>query len=67
VHEKQSLHIDAHTARTRWRGESMDYGLAIDVLLGQERRPAQAGVTTISGPRRGDRQSPATLAPPQLS
>ena len=38
VHEKQSLHIDAHTARTRWRGESMDYGLAIEVLRGRERR-----------------------------
>jgi hypothetical protein len=39
VHEEQALHIDAHTARTRWRGEPMDYGLAIDVLLGQEHRP----------------------------
>jgi hypothetical protein len=38
VNEEQALHIDAHTARTRWRGEPMDYGLAIDVLLGQERR-----------------------------
>jgi len=46
VHEKQSLHIDAHTARTRWRGESMDYGLAIDVLLGQERRARDVPAAT---------------------
>ena len=37
-HEAQDIHIDANTARTHWRGESMDYGLAIDVLLGKERR-----------------------------
>jgi hypothetical protein len=46
VHEEQSLHIDAHTARTRWRGESMDYGLAIDVLLGQERRARDVPAAT---------------------
>jgi hypothetical protein len=32
--------MDPHTARTHWRGESMDYGLAVDVLLGKERRAA---------------------------
>jgi hypothetical protein len=37
-HEQDGIHIDPHTARTHWRGESMDYGLAIDVLLGKERR-----------------------------
>jgi hypothetical protein len=36
-HAAHGLHIDPHTARTRWRGESMDYGLAIDVLLAKER------------------------------
>jgi len=48
VHAKQSLHIDAHTARTRWRGEPMDYGLAIDVLLGQERRPRDVAAETFT-------------------
>jgi hypothetical protein len=42
-HESQDVHIDPHTARTHWRGESMDYGLAIDVLLGKERRAADTG------------------------
>ena len=33
------LHIDAQTAATRWRGERMDYGIAIDSLLYRTRRP----------------------------
>jgi len=37
-HEAQDIHIDPHTARTRWRGESMDYGIAVDILLAKERR-----------------------------
>jgi hypothetical protein len=43
AHADQGMHIDAHTARTRWRGETMDYGIAIDVLLGKERRARAAG------------------------
>ena len=35
--EEHALKIDAHTARTRWRGEPMDYGLAINVLLSKDR------------------------------
>jgi hypothetical protein len=31
------IRIDLQTARTRWRGESMDYGIAIDVLLAKQR------------------------------
>jgi len=41
-HEAQDIHIDPHTARTRWRGESMDYGIAIDILLAKERRAREA-------------------------
>ena len=37
-HEADGIHIDTLTARTHWRGESMDYGLAIEVLLSKERR-----------------------------
>lgn len=35
---ERGIHIDAHTAATRWRGETMDYGIAIDSLLYRERR-----------------------------
>jgi hypothetical protein len=44
-HERDGIHIDAGTARTHWRGESMDYGLAIDVLLDRERRASPASWT----------------------
>jgi hypothetical protein len=37
-HSQRGLRIDAQTARTHWRGERMDYGLAIDVLLSKNRR-----------------------------
>jgi hypothetical protein len=35
--ERAGLSIDPETAVTRWRGESMDYGTAIDALLLNER------------------------------
>ena len=38
VHEQQGIRIDKNTARTRWRGEKMDYGLGIEVLLQHARR-----------------------------
>jgi hypothetical protein len=38
VHEQQGIHIDADTAATLWRGEKMDYGLGVFVLLQQARR-----------------------------
>jgi len=42
-HLEHGLRIDAHTAVTRWRGERMDHGLAIDLLVaGVERAQAQA-------------------------
>jgi hypothetical protein len=28
-------------ARTLWRGESMDYGIAIEVLLAKDRQPTR--------------------------
>ncbi|HEY0681619.1 MAG TPA: hypothetical protein VGD45_04765 [Steroidobacter sp.] len=33
THEEQGLHIERHTAATRWDGESYDHALAIEVLL----------------------------------
>ncbi len=32
-HAERGIHIDANTATTGWRGERMDYGVAIDSLL----------------------------------
>jgi len=37
-HREEGIHINADTAMTLWRGESMDYGLAVEVLLQQARR-----------------------------
>ncbi len=36
-HPGGDTHINRNTAVTRWRGERMDYGLAIEVLLAQAR------------------------------
>jgi hypothetical protein len=48
AHDQQGIHIDKSTATTRWRGEKMDYGLAIEALLQRARR--DRGVS-------GDRQA----------
>ena len=39
-HEQEGIHIDKTTAATLWRGETMDYGLAIEVLLQHSHREA---------------------------
>jgi hypothetical protein len=39
-HEQEGIHIDKTTAATLWRGETMDYGLAIEVLLQHSHRGA---------------------------
>ena len=39
AHEQQGIVIDKKTATTRWRGEKMDYGLGIEVLLQHAKRP----------------------------
>ena len=44
-HRGQGLRIDAETAATHWRGEKMDYGIAIDSLLWHARREAEGGVS----------------------
>jgi hypothetical protein len=33
AHAAQAVHIDRSTAATRWRGETIDYGQAIGVLV----------------------------------
>jgi len=37
-HAEHDIHIDAHTARTHWRGEHMDYGIAVDILLSRSQQ-----------------------------
>lgn len=39
-HDQHGIRIDENTAATRWRGEKMDYGLAIEVLFQHARRRA---------------------------
>lgn len=41
MHEEQDIHIDEKTATTLWRGEKMDYGLGVLVLLQHARRGRQ--------------------------
>jgi hypothetical protein len=45
-HEQQGIRIDKKTAATRWTGEKMDYGLAIDVLLLQAQRGRRVSAET---------------------
>ena len=40
------IHIDASTAATRWRGETMDYGLAIETLLHRAQRSRDVSAET---------------------
>jgi len=49
-HRRQSLTIDQETATTLWRGESMDYGLAIEVLLRQSQRTRDVSAETSDPP-----------------
>jgi Domain of unknown function (DUF222)/HNH endonuclease len=45
-HEQEGIHIDKKTATTRWRGETMDYGLAIEVLLQHSHRGERVSAET---------------------
>jgi hypothetical protein len=45
---KQGIHIDRGTAATLWRGERMDYGLAIQVLLQKVERARDVSAETFS-------------------
>jgi hypothetical protein len=46
------IHIDSKTAATRWCGETMDYGLGIEVLLQQHRKAKRVSAETEGNPRR---------------
>jgi hypothetical protein len=46
AHQQQGIHIDSRTAATRWRGESMDYDLAVGCLLQRARRVKDVSAET---------------------
>jgi Domain of unknown function (DUF222)/HNH endonuclease len=47
-HEMRGIHVNERTAMTRWAGESMDYGLAVEVLLHQARRARGDGAARFA-------------------
>lgn len=48
AHHASGLHIDARTAATRWRGERMDHGLAIDLLVARARKTRSADSQSVT-------------------
>ncbi|HKZ74801.1 MAG TPA: DUF222 domain-containing protein [Steroidobacteraceae bacterium] len=48
IHHASGIHIDASTARSRWRGEAIDYGLAVEALL--QRATRSPSVSAESSP-----------------
>jgi hypothetical protein len=50
-HREQGLVIDATTAATRWRGEAMDYGIAIDTLIRRSERTGELAAREHPRPR----------------
>ena len=38
THRSRGIQIDERTATTRWRGERMDHGMAVNILLAREQR-----------------------------
>jgi hypothetical protein len=50
-HREDGIHIEANTAATLWRGERMDYGLAVGVLLHKAQRAQNVSAETgTAGP-----------------
>jgi hypothetical protein len=45
THADLGIHIDDRTAATRWRGERMDYGLAVAILCQQSERAPSPNVS----------------------
>lgn len=46
LHQAAGIHINADTAATLWRGERMDYGLAVGVLLHKAERAKHVSAET---------------------
>jgi hypothetical protein len=53
MHEQEGIHIDKETAVTLWRGERMDHGLAVEVLLHKARRMKGVSAETSEGGNSG--------------
>lgn len=49
IHQEGGIHIDTRTAVTRWRGEQIDYGLGIQVLLQKMRKAKRVSEETRRG------------------
>jgi hypothetical protein len=49
-HQDRDIRIGPTTAATRWRGERMDYGLAVEVLLAKDRRGSDVPAGTRGMP-----------------
>src|SRR5690606_17162199 len=60
AHRREGLPIDAGTAVTRWAGERMDYGMAVEGLLMEQER-AEAGRSGPGGSAETHRASPRML------
>lgn len=60
AHRREGLAIDAGTAVTRWAGERMDYGIAVEGLLMQQER-AEAGSSGLGVSAEMHRASPEML------
>jgi hypothetical protein len=46
LHREAGIHINADTAATLWRGERMDYGLAVGALLHKVQRAKHVSAET---------------------
>ena len=57
-HRQAGLAIDAETAATRWCGERLDYGLAVEGLIGQWERERARGRGQGRGQDQGPDQGP---------
>ena len=49
AHQARQINITPRTAVTRWQGESLDYGLAIDGLLQRAKRAENVSAATSRG------------------
>lgn len=74
THRQRGIHIEEGTASTLWRGESMDYGLAVEVLLQHAKRrrnvsaeSSQAGAPAQAIDAAPPCQSAPVRHPPDLS
>ena len=63
THQQRGIHINEDTASTLWRGVSMDYGLAVEVLLQHAKR--RRNVSAESAQARAPAQAINALPPCQ--